>query len=177
MMVAVMDWDSHRYLEAYFAVPMMGAVLQTVNVRLPTPQIAYTLQHAKAEIILVHRDFFPIIDAILPTLPAVKAVVAIMDGAEDALPGWAKGEYEAHAVNWCCEPPGLPPATWVIQRRPKPCGAAAGCTRRTSQLSILSVMSRSATVSRTWSKPVESGSIRFSSRSWSQLPKVLPKPL
>src|SRR3546814_9053047 len=49
MTVAVMDWDSHRYLEAYFAVPMMGAVLQTVNVRLPQPQIAYTLQHANAE--------------------------------------------------------------------------------------------------------------------------------
>ncbi len=32
--VAVMDWDSHRYLECYFAVPMMGAVLQTVNIRL-----------------------------------------------------------------------------------------------------------------------------------------------
>jgi fatty-acyl-CoA synthase len=32
--VAVMDWDSHRYLECYFAIPMMGAVLQTVNVRL-----------------------------------------------------------------------------------------------------------------------------------------------
>ncbi|MCA1715847.1 MAG: AMP-binding protein, partial [Actinobacteria bacterium] len=32
--VAVMDWDSHRYLECYFAVPMMGAVLQMVNVRL-----------------------------------------------------------------------------------------------------------------------------------------------
>ena len=32
--VAVMDWDSHRYLECYFAIPMMGAVLQTVNIRL-----------------------------------------------------------------------------------------------------------------------------------------------
>jgi fatty-acyl-CoA synthase len=95
MTVAVMDWDSHRYLESYFAVPMMGAVLQTVNVRLPVPQIAYTLQHAKAEIILVHRDFFPIIDAILPILPEVKAVVAIMDGDGDEVPGWAKGEYEA----------------------------------------------------------------------------------
>src|SRR3546814_7572775 len=68
MTVAVMDWDSHRYLEAYFAVPMMGAVLQTVNVRLPQPQIAYTLQHANAEILLVHRDFFPIVDALLPSL-------------------------------------------------------------------------------------------------------------
>ena len=95
MTVAVMDWDSHRYLEAYFAVPMMGAVLQTVNVRLPAPQIAYTLQHAKAEILLVHRDFFPIVDAILPILPEVKAVIAIMDGADGNLPSWSRGEYEA----------------------------------------------------------------------------------
>ncbi len=40
--VAVMDWDSHRYLESYFAVPMMGAVLQTVNIRLSPEQIIYT---------------------------------------------------------------------------------------------------------------------------------------
>ncbi|WP_176595497.1 MULTISPECIES: fatty acid--CoA ligase [Sphingobium] len=95
MTVAVMDWDSHRYLEAYFAVPMMGAVLQTVNIRLPQPQIAYTLQHARAEILLVHRDFFPIVEALLPSLPAVKAVVAIADGADDPLPDWVMGEYEA----------------------------------------------------------------------------------
>src|ERR1700758_5003991 len=37
--VAVMDWDSHRYLECYFAVPMMGVVLQTVNIRLSPEQI------------------------------------------------------------------------------------------------------------------------------------------
>src|ERR1700738_195250 len=37
MTVAMLDWDSHRYLEAYFAVPMMGAVLQTVNVRMAPP--------------------------------------------------------------------------------------------------------------------------------------------
>ena len=53
--VAVMDWDSHRYLEAYFAIPMMGAVLQTVNVRLAPAQIAYTLAHAKAEVLLAHQ--------------------------------------------------------------------------------------------------------------------------
>ena len=44
--VGVMDWDSHRYLESYFAVPMMGAVLQTVNVRLSPEQILYTINHA-----------------------------------------------------------------------------------------------------------------------------------
>ena len=91
MTVAVMDWDSHRYLEAYFAVPMMGAVLQTVNIRLPQPQIAYTLQHAEAEILIVHRDFFPIVEALLPLLPQVKAIVAIMDNGFDAVPAWAVG--------------------------------------------------------------------------------------
>ncbi len=95
MTVAVMDWDSHRYLEAYFAVPMMGAVLMMTNIRLPPPQIAYTLNHAKAGVLIVHRDFFPIVEAILPSLPHVKAVIAISDGEPGALPGWAVGEYEA----------------------------------------------------------------------------------
>ena len=62
--VAVLDWDSHRYLECYFAVPMMGAVLQTVNVRLSPEQVAYTLEHARAEVVLVHRDFVPLFEAI-----------------------------------------------------------------------------------------------------------------
>ncbi|WP_313806557.1 long-chain-fatty-acid--CoA ligase [Sphingobium sp.] len=94
MTIAMLDWDSHRYLEAYFAIPMMGAVLQTANVRMPVPQLAYTLQHAKAEILVVHRDFFPMIEEILPSLIGVKAVIAIMDGAEEALPSYACGEYE-----------------------------------------------------------------------------------
>jgi len=95
MTVAVMDWDSHRYLEAYFAIPMMGAVLQTVNVRMPVPQIAFTLQKAQAEILLVHRDFFPIVEAVRSELPGLKAVIAIADGVAIDTPAWAVGEYEA----------------------------------------------------------------------------------
>ena len=45
--VAVMDWDSNRYLEAYYAVPMMGAVLHTINVRLSPEQLVYTIEHAE----------------------------------------------------------------------------------------------------------------------------------
>ncbi|MGO3005162.1 MAG: AMP-binding protein, partial [Halomonas sp.] len=37
--VAVLDWDSHRYLECFFAIPMIGAVLHTVNVRLAPEQV------------------------------------------------------------------------------------------------------------------------------------------
>src|SRR6266436_1235438 len=41
--VGVLDWDSHRYLESYFAIPMLGATLQTVNTRLSPEQVLFTL--------------------------------------------------------------------------------------------------------------------------------------
>ena len=52
--VAVMDWDSHRYLECFFAVPMIGAVLHTINVRLSPEQILYTIDHAEDDALLVN---------------------------------------------------------------------------------------------------------------------------
>lgn len=93
--VAVMDWDSHRYLECFFAIPMLGAVLQTVNVRLSPEQIAYTLNHAGPCVILVHADFLPVLEAIRARLETVRTLVLIADGA--APPGSAlefAGEYE-----------------------------------------------------------------------------------
>src|SRR5579863_3013695 len=75
--VAVMDWDSHRYLECYFAIPMMGAVLQTVNVRLSPSEIAYTINHAGAEILLVHTDFLPVVEAIKDKLETVRTFIWI----------------------------------------------------------------------------------------------------
>ena len=77
--VAVMDWDSHRYLECFFAVPMMGAILQTVNVRLNAEQILYTLNHAKADVLLVNRDFFPLLEPIVARLERVRHFVLIDD--------------------------------------------------------------------------------------------------
>ena len=62
--VGVLDWDSNRFLEAYFAVPMMGAVLQTVNVRLSPEQIAYTINHAGSSVLLVNDDFVPVLEGI-----------------------------------------------------------------------------------------------------------------
>ena len=60
--VGVMDWDTHRYLECFFAVPMMGAVLHTINIRLSPAQIAYTIDHAEDDIILVHADLLPLLE-------------------------------------------------------------------------------------------------------------------
>jgi fatty-acyl-CoA synthase len=98
--VAVMDWDSHRYLEAFFAVPMMGAVLQTVNIRLAPEQILYTLNHAGAEVVLVHADFVPVLAGIAGQLTSVKHIVLIGDG--EPAPSCAlqfDGEYEGLLAN------------------------------------------------------------------------------
>lgn len=86
--VAVMDWDSHRYLECYFAVPMMGAVLQTVNVRLSPAQIAYTLRDAGASILLHNSFFDELWDELRPEAPAIRQTIRMTDEA-------APGTYEA----------------------------------------------------------------------------------
>jgi len=80
--VAVMDWDSHRYLECYFAVPMMGAVLQTVNIRLAPEQILYTLDHARPKVLLVHTDFLPLLEEIRGRIESVKTYVLLTDGGQ-----------------------------------------------------------------------------------------------
>lgn len=79
--VGVLDWDSNRFLEAYFAVPMMGAVLQTVNVRLTPEQIAYTIDHAGSSTLLVNDDFVPMLEGIMGELPKVKRLILISDRA------------------------------------------------------------------------------------------------
>jgi len=79
--VAVMDWDSHRYLEAFFAVPMMGAVLHTVNVRISPEQILYTINHAADDVILVNAEFLPVIEAIRAKIRPGVRFVLLDDGA------------------------------------------------------------------------------------------------
>src|SRR5215475_8654871 len=94
--VGVLDWDSNRFLEAFFAVPMMGAVLQTVNVRLPPEQVAYTIDHAGSSVLLVNDDFIPLLRDIKPQLPKVKRLVVMSDRSEPQTGGLSfAGEYEA----------------------------------------------------------------------------------
>lgn len=59
--VAVMDWDSHRYLESYFAVPMSQYVIQTVNVRLSPEKVLFTINHAKPKVLMVNSEFAPLV--------------------------------------------------------------------------------------------------------------------
>ncbi|MBW6508414.1 MAG: fatty acid--CoA ligase [Desulfuromonadales bacterium] len=94
--VAVMDWDSHRYLECFYAIPMLGAVLHTVNIRLSPEQILYTIDHAEDDYILVNEEFLPLLEQIKGRIDTVKAYILLQDEQqqlETSLP--IAGEYEA----------------------------------------------------------------------------------
>jgi fatty-acyl-CoA synthase len=77
--VCVFDYDSHRYLECFFAIPMMGAVLHTMNWRLSPDQILYTMNHAEDDIVLINSDFLPVLEEIWDNLETVKKVVVLYE--------------------------------------------------------------------------------------------------
>ncbi len=83
--VATFAWNSQEHVEAYFAVPSMGAVLHTLNLRLAPAEVAYIIDHARDKVILVDADLVPVLARALPALAhAVERFVVIGDG--DARP-------------------------------------------------------------------------------------------
>lgn len=102
MTVAMMDWDSNRYLECFFAIPMMGCVLQTVNIRLSPEQMLYTLNHAGADVILVNAEFLPLLAGVSDKLEKDVQFILIRDDDAPAQPAADLpflGEYEALLAN------------------------------------------------------------------------------
>ncbi|RIJ37445.1 fatty acid--CoA ligase [Pontibacter oryzae] len=98
--VAFLDYDSHRYLEGYFAIPMVGAVLHMINFRLSPEEILYTINHAEDAVIFCHQDFLPILEALQGRMEMVKKIVLLSDsGAEATSPLPLEGEYEKLLLN------------------------------------------------------------------------------
>ena len=93
--IGVMDWDSHRYLECFFAIPMMGAVLHTINVRLSTEQIIYTVNHAEDTVLMVNEEFLPLVESIIGELKTVRKIILLKDSDESPNTNITiDGEYE-----------------------------------------------------------------------------------
>ena len=89
-----MDWDSLRYLEA-FAVPMIGAVLHTINPRLSPKQILYTMNHAEDRYLFIHSDFVPLYKSISSEVVDVRETVLISEKSpDDKFEFEFYGEYE-----------------------------------------------------------------------------------
>ena len=77
--VGLIDYNSHRFLESYFAVPMMGATLAMFNWRFALEEFEYTITHARPKILIVHADFVPLLEKIEDSLSAVEKIVVIAD--------------------------------------------------------------------------------------------------
>ncbi len=75
--VGVLDYNSHRFLECLFAVPMMGATLCTFNWRLALDQFDYTITHARPKVLLVNAEFFPLLEKIPESLGPVEVLVGL----------------------------------------------------------------------------------------------------
>ena len=77
--VAVLSLNCHRFLELYYAVPQMGAVIVPVNFRLPPQEIKYILDHSGSRAIAVDEALTPVLDEIRPHLETVERFISISD--------------------------------------------------------------------------------------------------
>ena len=77
--VAVMASNTPHMIEAHFAVPMTGAVLNPLNTRLDPAAIAFQLSHGQAKVLLTDREFSPVVRAALEQLPRRPVVIDIDD--------------------------------------------------------------------------------------------------
>ena len=94
--VATFAWNSHRHLELYWAAPLSGAILHTLNIRLSPADLTYVINHAGDAVIFVDASLWPVIAGIRDKLPTVRRFVIMPDGVAGAPPAPAELlEYEA----------------------------------------------------------------------------------
>lgn len=82
--VGTIAWNHHRHLEAYFAIPSIGAVLHTINLRVSPDDLAYIINHAEDKVLLVDEDLFPLLERIKDQISNVEKIIMMTD--KDDLP-------------------------------------------------------------------------------------------
>jgi len=80
--VATFAWNTYRHLELYFAIPCMGAVLHTLNLRLFADQLVYIINNAEDKVIFVDGDLVPLVEKLADKLPTVKLYVIMGDAPQ-----------------------------------------------------------------------------------------------
>ena len=84
--VATFMWNTREHFEVYLAVPCMGAVLHTLNVRLFAEQLTYIVNHAEDRVIVVDSSLVPVLEELAPTFESVRHYVVVGDGDTGSLP-------------------------------------------------------------------------------------------
>ncbi|HSO96395.1 MAG TPA: long-chain fatty acid--CoA ligase [Acidimicrobiia bacterium] len=83
--VATFCWNTQEHLEAYLAIPTMGAVLHTLNIRLFPEQLIYIVEHADDRVIIVDDSLIPLLAKIAGDLTTVERYIVVGDGDTAAL--------------------------------------------------------------------------------------------
>ena len=73
------EWNTHRFLEIYFAVPCMGAMMHMGNPLLTPEQIIYLINRVEDEVLIFNKDFTPIIEAVSSKLKTVRHYIVLAD--------------------------------------------------------------------------------------------------
>ncbi len=92
--VGTFAWNSHRHMETYFAAPLMGMVLHTVNIRLSPQDLTYIINHAEDRVLIVDASLWHLLEPIRKDLKSVKHVIVMKDSPAAEIPAGAL-DYEA----------------------------------------------------------------------------------
>jgi acyl-CoA synthetase (AMP-forming)/AMP-acid ligase II len=85
--VGTFAWNNQRHFELYFAIPCVGAVLHTLNIRLFEEQLTYIVNHAEDRVIFVDDSLVPVLERLAPSFETVEHYVVMGDGDAGELPG------------------------------------------------------------------------------------------
>ncbi len=101
--VATFMWNNQEHLEAYVAVPSMGAVLHTLNIRLFPEQIEFVAYEAEDQVVIADLSLAPILAPVLPMMETVHTVIAVGDGRP-------RRRSNGPARRWCATTTSPPPS-------------------------------------------------------------------
>jgi fatty-acyl-CoA synthase len=92
--VGTFGWNTQTHLECYYALPSMGAVLHTINVRLFHDQLEYIINHAEDQVIFVDRSVYPVFEQLAGKIPSVRLVVLCNEGPSPSNAPFEVVDYE-----------------------------------------------------------------------------------
>src|SRR5687768_3713362 len=99
--VAVIAPNTHAMLEAFYAVPQLGAVIVPLNYRLTAEDFVYLIEHSGARVVCAHSDYLDAVESVRTQLPGVRHFVAL----EGARRGWLDYESALSAASGSFERP------------------------------------------------------------------------
>src|SRR3954451_21426508 len=92
--VATFSWNTQRHLELYLAVPCLGAVLHTLNIRLFPEQLTYIANHAQDRFLFVDESLLDVLEPIEPTFETIERKIVLGDEYEELLAGASDAPFE-----------------------------------------------------------------------------------